>query len=101
MIRLRFHALILAGALSLAGCGGAVGTPLATNCPGPASGTFQASQALGGYYGMTLPSTFSSLTTEAQVDAAITRASSTSDWTCFQAYYGGAVTKWRENTGKK
>ena len=94
--------LMLVGAMLAFGCSGnpAV-SPTGATCGGqPAGGTFQAGANLGGYFGNQLPSSFQSLTTEAQVDAAITRASTTSDWTCFQTFYGGAVKKWRENTSR-
>jgi hypothetical protein len=87
-------------ALMAAGCG-ASGLPTGTGsaCGTPAGGTFQGGQNLGGYWGQTLPGTFAKLTSQAQVDSAITAESQKSSWTCFQQFYGGAVKKWRENTG--
>lgn len=94
--------LLVVAVISAGGCGGVpVTSPTGSTCTGdPAGGTFKAGQNLGGYWGMTLPASFQGLTSEAAVDAAITRASGTSDWTCFQTFYGGAVKKWRENTGR-
>jgi hypothetical protein len=93
--------VLVAGTLAVASCGGS-GLPTGTGagCGQPAGGTFQAGQNLGGYWGNTLPGTFAQLNSEAQVDAAITRESTGPNWTCFQACYGGAVRKWRENTGR-
>lgn len=98
----RLWPLVALVAISAVGCGGVpVTSPTGATCSGdPAGGTFKAGENLGGYWGMTLPATFKGLSSEAQVDAAITRASQTNDWTCFQSFYGGAVKKWRENTGR-
>lgn len=90
---------IVVVALMAAGCtSGNLPTGTGTSCQ-PASGTFQGGKALGGYWGQNLPGTFASLTSESAVDAAITRESQTSSWTCFQQLYPGAVAKWKENTG--
>lgn len=76
-----------------AGGGGGV------TCQRPAAGDmFQAGENLGGYWGMHLPASFKGLRTEAQVDRAISRMANTESWVCFEAFYGGAVRKWRENT---
>ena len=97
----RLWPLAIVGALAVGACGtGNLPSGTTAGCGQPAGGTFRGGENLGGYWGQTLPGTYAQLTSEAAVDAAITRESTGPNWTCFQAFYGGAVRKWRENTGR-